>query len=300
MIKAAPTLPLSQEPLVQEEGHNDNVVFLNEETPRFKRILYLHLAAAIFMGIQTLAYGGIGIRDTKVNPSVGFPIFTKGPMGFPSLKLLPTMNPLWIIVLFCALASADHLVSFLFGYFKPKEAMIMIFEVKSNPLRWIEYSISASIMAIGISILCGISDVHLWLLIFVMHAIGMCMGLVLELLPHIAPESPEQTKKYVSLDFMKKFIFTLASISIFVPWLVMLCYFFYAVKHSLNPPPEFVYAAFLATLGLFITFGVNSFLHNILAKYDFATAELIYICLSFTAKTFLAADVFGGLRAASA
>jgi hypothetical protein len=33
--------------------------------------------------------------------------------------------------------------------------------------------------------------------------------------------------------------------------------------------------------------------------YDFATAEYVYIILSFTAKTFLAADVFGGLNAAA-
>ena len=61
--------------------------------------------------------------------------------------------------------------------------------------------------------------------------------------------------------------------------------------------PDFVYAAFLGTFILFCTFALNSFLHNILGYYDFPTAEVVYIVLSFTSKTFLAADVFGGLQA---
>ena len=79
--------------------------------------------------------------------------------------------------------------------------------------------------------------------------------------------------------------------------LLLHSYFFVSVKNSPDGVPNFVYAAFLGTLFLFITFGLNSFLHNILGYYDFATAEIIYISLSFTAKTFLAADVFGGLNA---
>ena len=68
---------------------------------------------------------------------------------------------------------------------------------------------------------------------------------------------------------------------------------------SESAPPDFVYAAFLGTLLLFILFGVNSYLNRIAKKYDFETAEIVYVVLSFTAKTFLAADVFGGLNAAS-
>jgi hypothetical protein len=42
----------------------------------------------------------------------------------------------------------------------------------------------------------------------------------------------------------------------------------------------------------------NSLCCNVLGLYEFHKAEYIYIMLSFTAKTFLAADVFGGLKAA--
>ena len=85
---------------------------------------------------------------------------------------------------------------------------------------------------------------------------------------------------------------------IFTPWLVICCYFFQAASIS-DDFPSFVYAAFLGTLVLFVCFGVNSYLHTIQRAYPFFTAEIVYICLSFTAKTFLAADVFGGLNAAS-
>lgn len=80
----------------------------------------------------------------------------------------------------------------------------------------------------------------------------------------------------------------------------MLFYFFIiAVKANANDVPAFVYAAFIVTLVLFMTFGLNALMHNVWGRYDFATAEFVYVMLSFTAKTFLAADVFGGLRAAS-
>ena len=54
--------------------------------------------------------------------------------------------------------------------------------------------------------------------------------------------------------------------------------------------PDFVYAAFLGTFLLFLTFGVNSYLCHIGKYYDFHKAEMIYVVLSFTAKTFLAGN----------
>ena len=103
----------------------------------------------------------------------------------PSLKNLGSSNPIWLITFFVALASFDHLVSFLYAYYYPASAKEWLFVICSNPFRMIEYSISASIMAVAISILSGITDVHLWFLIFVMNGIGMIIGLAIELIPHM-------------------------------------------------------------------------------------------------------------------
>lgn len=123
------------------------------------------------------------------------------------------------------------------------------------------------------------------------------MGFALELVssPNFLPASgSSDASSSVSRDFVSKLLYILGSFSIFTPWMVIFCYFSKAATESI---PDFVYAAFLGTFVLFLTFGINSYCCHVLRWYDFHTAEKIYIILSFTAKTFLAADVFGGLNA---
>lgn len=141
---------------------------------------------------------------------------------------------------------------------------------------------------------------HLWFLILFMHAIGMLLGFVLEIVssPSFLPQSDDgNISSSISRAFVSKFVYYLGGVSIFTPWLVIFCYFFKVATRDGSDIPDFVYAAFLGTFVLFLTFGTNSYLCHILGWYDFHTAEKIYIILSFTAKTFLAADVFGGLNA---
>jgi hypothetical protein len=152
-------------------------------------------------------------------------------------------------------------------------------------------------MALAIAILCGISDVHLWFSIFWGHFVGILMGLLIEILPVDKASSMEiQQTQGLSFLTMKRILFGLSCVSIFIPWMVMICYFLVSVKNG-DGVPDFVYLAFFGTLVLFAAFAVNTYLNKIVNRYDFATTEIIFISLSFTAKTFLAADVFGGLRA---
>jgi hypothetical protein len=256
---------------------------------QFSKIKKLHLAAAIFFLIQTIAYFAAD-AEANVEPSIGVQIEgVEGPMPGTEQKNLGTTNIIWLIPLFTLLACVDHFVSYYFLQSYENMARKWLFVIGSNPFRWIEYSISASVMTLALTILCGVTDVHIWFANFFMTAIGMGFGQVLELIPK--QEIPELQIKYSTL---RELVHWLATTLIFAPWLIMLCYFFQAADSDM---PDFVYAAFLGTLLMFATFGINSYLHNNLGKYNFATAEIIYIVLSFTSKTFLAADVFGGLRA---
>jgi hypothetical protein len=114
----------------------------------------------------------------------------------------------------------------------------------------------------------------------------MVTGQLLELVPRANRQTATVAPAATKLTF------ALGTLLVFAPWAVSLCYF---LQFS---PPNFVYAAFLGTLGLFATFGINSFLHHLGGYYSFTVAEIVYVSLSFTSKTFLAADVFGGLKAA--
>ena len=133
-----------------------------------------------------------------------------------------------------------------------------------------------------------------------MHSIGILLGYVIEIIPHPGMKGYDEKSPLVSTyDHLRKCAYALSSASIMSAWLVIFCYFFHAATGKGSDVPDFVYAAFLGTFVLFCTFATNSFLCHILNKYDFATAEMIYVILSFTAKTFLAADVFGGLNAST-
>ena len=285
---------------------------LDERNKKFNTVKFMHIGAAIFFLIQTIAYAAVDANIT-ITPTVGFPtycneLFEKCPGAFdskPSQKNLKPTNPIWTIPLFTALASFDHFVSFFFCIRYADYTRMWLFDIQSNPLRWLEYCISASFMALAISILCGISDVHIWFLIFFGHFVGILLGLLIELLPDDKPydeaaglTSTAEIQQLRGLSFlaMKKLLFSLSCFSIFIPWMVMICYFLTSVSQG-DGVPDFVYIAFFGTLVLFTTFAINTFLNKILKRYDFATAEIIFISLSFTAKTFLAADVFGGLRA---
>jgi hypothetical protein len=282
--------------------HPSNVEPQSKEeiNKKFNKVKWLHFAAAVFFFIQTVCYCAVG-ATANVNPSIGKPNKgeeCQGPICGTTQKNLSQINCIFLIPLFVALAFADHLVCYLICHFNELSARNWLFVIGSNPLRWMEYSISASVMTVAISILGGITDVHLWFLILMMTGVGMSFGAILELLPKTELEANSQFEEVKSIKFstLRKFCFCLGSIGIFTPWLVICCYFFQAASKDM---PDFVYAAFLGTLLLFITFGINSYCHNILNLYDFATAEVIYIVLSFTSKTFLAADVFGGLNASS-
>ena len=266
---------------------------LSSRESTFRTLKWLHFAAFLFMFIQTIAYGVIG-ADIDVQPTTGFPGVCGGPLCRPELQVYESNNPIWTITLFVALAAFDHLVCFLVAVIWPGTAQWWLFVAKSNPLRWAEYSISASFMALAISILSGVRDVHINSLIFIMTGAGMLTGLIIEMLPRGEIEGWPGPFK---LSTIRNSVFILGSICIFAPWLIIMCYFFKAALREDSDMPNFVWAAFLLTLILFIFFGVNTFLHAHLNYYEFHRAEMYFIVLSFTAKTFLAADVFGGLRA---
>jgi hypothetical protein len=259
--------------------------------PSVKKLVWLHLAAALFMTMEAIALGSIKL-DTVIVQTVGFPVRSNGPQAAGQSFITPAVKSVYdlkvksLIVAFVALAAADHWICFLIGKFKLAVFDRWVTDYQANPLRWIEYSVSASLMSVLLAGLCGISDIHLLVVIGVLTGICNLTGLVVEFMPKLVDGRRNNAAFGVYL---------IGWLALVVSWLPGICYF--AQADVAGNVPGFVYAAYILTAVCYACFGLNFHLHWFTGKYGFARSEQIYIILSFTAKSFLAWDVFFGYRA---
>lgn len=151
-----------------------------------------------------------------------------------------------------------------------------------NRARWIEYSISASIMLVAISLLVGIYDFMSLVMIFSLTAIMNLLGLVMEV-------HNQTTKK---TNWLSYWIGCLAGI---VPWIVIVFYLWLGADQG-SKAPDFVYWIFVSIFVFFNAFAVNMVLQykKIGPWKDYLYGEFAYIVLSLVAKSLLAWQVFAG------
>jgi len=247
-----------------------------------KKLKIWHTAAAVFMSVQTVAIFALSL-DVEVPLSVGFPDRDgrDGPVGFIKVKEIDGFQPKYIIGSFLLLSAVDHLIMATLLWANLPHGFLAR---NTNPVRWIEYTFSASLMSFLVASLSGIYDIHSLLSIALFTGITMIFGWLLELIPR---EDEDYHKLAVGL-------FTLGSFTCLFSWLPIFCYFFEAVS---NDVPGFVIAAFFGTFIAYSCFALNMYLYYFPKLYGFITSEMIYVVLSFTAKTFLAWDVWGGFKA---
>ncbi len=204
--------------------------------------------------------------------------FMEGPPGSPqSLTTLFSINIGWAVAAFVFLSAIAHYtVAFpgVFGWYIANLAF------NRNYARWIEYSISASIMVLLIAMLPGITDIVALLGIFFMNAAMVLFGLLME--HYEEPGNPNWIT----------FIFgTLLGL---IPWFGIAIYLWSPTIEV--SPPAFVYGIFVS---MFIFF--NSFAINMILQYkkigpwrNYVFGESTYIFLSLAAKTALVWQVFSG------
>jgi len=153
-----------------------------------------------------------------------------------------------------------------------------------NPYRWLEYSLSASIMIVLIAMLTGINDIAALLALVGVNASMIGFGWMQE--RYEAPGTGLGP-------------FWLGCLAGIVPWLAIGIYLIGpgADQHA----PGFVYAIFFSLFVLFNCFAVNQWLqYKRVGKWsDYLVGERTYITLSLVAKSLLAWQIFGSTLAAS-
>ena len=151
-----------------------------------------------------------------------------------------------------------------------------------NIARWIEYSLSASVMIVGIALLVGIYDLMSLVMMFALVAIMNLLGLVMEI-------HNQTTKK---TNWISYWVGCLAAI---VPWVVVAFYMWLGAANG-SSAPTFVYWIFVSIFIFFNTFAINMALQykKVGPWKNYLYGEFIYIVLSLVAKSLLAWQVFAG------
>ena len=152
----------------------------------------------------------------------------------------------------------------------------------TNVFRWIEYSLSSSLMIVLIATLFGINDIFSLILIFSLNASMNFFGLLME----------TKNKDNPKVDW-SPFIF--GAIAGIIPWIVIFITGF--AKSNLSEIPWFVYAIFFSYFVFFNLFPINMVLqYKRVGKWkDYIYGERVYITLSLVAKTILAWLVLFGV-----
>lgn len=169
--------------------------------------------------------------------------------------------------LFLALAALDHAWVGWWG----RESYEAKLNQGRNPIRWIEYALSASTMQVMIALLCGVQDVLLLFSVGFFMALCQAFGYLAELDP-----------------VRRDFLFWLGCVPFLASWAITLSTFGLAVSDQM---PGFVYAIIIVLLALECLFGLNQFRDAL-----YLNREKAYILLSPTAKLALSAMTWFGIR----
>ena len=153
-----------------------------------------------------------------------------------------------------------------------------------NPIRWIEYSFSSSVMIVVIAALAGVQDMGTLIAIFGANAAMIMFGWSME----IANEGRERPQ-------WLHYIF--GCIVGAVPWLVIFSTILVsATEPDSAPIPGFVIAIFVTLFVFFNVFAINMVLqYRKIGRWrDYLYGERAYMLFSLVAKSLLAWQVFFG------
>ncbi|MEX2486627.1 MAG: heliorhodopsin HeR [Nitriliruptoraceae bacterium] len=247
---------------------------------RYRRLRVTNLVVGLVHLVQGVALFVLRGDDVRLPVSVAFlgddPLAVTAP-ATPTIAFHLVVGALTAV--FVLFAAADHLLTAgpLRGWY---ESML---DRQANIARWIEYSVSSSIMIVLIVALVGIRDLAAIVALFAINSAMILFGLVMERRESIA--DPDMTA------------FWSGTASGFVPWLLIAYY-----VASTDNVPTFVYAITVVQFVLFWSFGANMWL-----QYrkkgpwrDYLFAEYAFIILSLAAKTLLAWLVYANVLTADA
>ena len=263
---------------------------ISKSSISFSSLKKLNASAGIFLFAQGIVMLALGFLLTWKRDIYTFYLkFKIISLAPPTFQVLPDPHVVFTVTNLGVILSSFLLISgiaLLLIAFVKNKTYIENLKNGMNPYRWYEYAITSSIMLVIIATFVGVWDLWSLVMIFVLNAIMIICGLLMEKINFY-------TKK---TDWSAYLLGCLAG---FTPWVVLAAYFIAALGSSDTNPPTFVYLTLLFYFIIFNTFSINMILqYKGVGKWkDYLYGERVYILLSFIAKTILAWLVFVGVFA---
>lgn len=232
--------------------------------------------AGVFHGVQAVL---LVVLSTGVSLTVGATWATAQP-GEPltgdRLVQLFTYRLGWAVALFTGLSAFFHfLVVSPWGW--PRYTTELAHS--RNRFRWVEYSLSASLMIVLIAGLVGIVDIAALIALFGVNASMILFGWLMEV-----SSEPGSNARWTPFWF--------GCIAGSVPWIAIVVYLLGA-----DEIPGFVYGIFVSLFLFFNCFALNQWLQyrQVGPWRSYLFGERTYIVLSFVAKSVLAWQIFANV-----
>ena len=235
---------------------------------RYRRLRVVNAAACVFLAAE-------GVYMLVASNSLALPVTASFLRDDPVRVTRPTvpqsvfsLNIGAAVAVFLLLAAADHALVAAPGVHRWYEGCL---DRRANYARWIEYSVSASIMIVLIGLFAGIRDLAAVAAVFAANTAMILFGLLME-----------RQQRPGRADWSA---FWFGSLIGLVPWVLIAIYL-------AQPPtvPGFVYAITILQFVLFFSFAVTMALQYAQVGWwsDYLHGETTYIVLSLTAKSLLA------------
>jgi hypothetical protein len=233
----------------------------------------LHVASAVAM----IALGNgfaIGIGSFSIGGPPGTPV-TDG-----TIRHVLDYRLAWATALFSMISAAFH-----FLLASPIGVAAYYRELRHgrNRFRWVEYSLSATLMIVLISNLTGVLDVSALIAIAFANVAMILFGWIVEI-----ANPPGLVVWWTPFYF--------GCVAGAGPWLAIAWSLAYGAGHG-SPAPVFVYGIVASLFVLFNSFALNQWLQyrRVGPWRNYLFGEKCYIALSLIAKTALAWQVFANV-----
>jgi Heliorhodopsin len=210
--------------------------------------------------------------------------YMAGPPGTPLSEPVTLLDSRigWGVALFFLLSAFFHFIVSVPPFYKRYAAGLA---AHHNYFRWVEYSISSSVMIVLICQIVGITDVAALIAIFGVNASMIFFGWI-----------QEKYEKPGSGGFLPFIFGCMAGI---VPWIIVVFFVIAPGSTSDVQTPGFVYGIIISLFIFFNCFAIVQWLqYKQIGKWaDYMRGERAYIILSLVAKSLLAWQIFSGTLA---